>query len=104
MTATRSAERQTMLDELDLRRRQMDSLSGEFYDEAHAACADLVKRILDDAGLSLRLGKAYTTPVARNHLRRVEVLRDGKVVRTLDVPNGPAAYVRAFAIDFLSRP
>ncbi len=99
---TRTAERQAMLDELDLRRRQMDTLSGDLYETAHTQTKELVAALLADAGLTIRLGKTYTTP-ARKSLRRVEVLRDGKVVRSLDVPNGPAAYVRAFAIAELAR-
>ena len=101
----RSARRQVMLDELDLHRRGMDSLAGEDYDRAHRRVAELVADLLADAGLRMRLGKAYTTPgPARNHLRRVEVLRDGpEVIRTVDVPNGPAAYVRAMAIAAVSR-
>ena len=102
MTATRTPERQAMLDELDLRRHQMDCLSGEFYEQAHERVKTLVKALLADAGLQMRLGKTYTSHAGRC-LRRVDISRDGELLRTVDVPNGPAAYVRAFAIVSVSR-
>ena len=78
--------------------RKMDSLSGESYVEAHAETLALVRNILDNAGLSIKLGKRYSSTITRNRLRRVEFMRNGQVVRTYDVADGPAAYVRARAI------
>lgn len=77
---------------------KMDSLSGEFYVEAHAETLALVRTILDNAGLSIKVGKRYSSAITRNRLRRVEFMRSGQVVRTYDVADGPAAYVRARAI------
>jgi len=79
--------------------RKMDALSGDEYQQAHADTLALVRTLLDNAGLSIKLGKRYTTAVSRNHLRRVDFYRaNGDHARTVDVADGPAAYVRARAI------
>lgn len=78
---------------------RMDATSGEQYVEAHAETLALVRSILDTAGLSIKLGKSYSSAITRKPLRRVDFYRaNGEHARTVDVPNGPAAYVRARAI------